>query len=186
MDVNSKVNDILSGLSIPYGLESTTLEKSTFLYQFLTRNSGVIKQSFGLVYYFTGKHNFAGAAPYTGVDFQLRPTNEDTKFWKTKGWKKYFSFQLGVPLFASDLTKGDQRKHLVGDAFSLYTGLGINLGHSVKIGYGAILFRSIDGNSIGENSYEINSLHSVSVGVNFKLIPLFRSIFGSDKAINLL
>ena len=75
---------------------------------------------------------------------------------------------------------------MLGDAFSLYTGLGLNMGHSVKIGYGAILFRSIDSNSMGNNSYAVDSMHTVSIGVNFRLVSLFKNIFGSDKAVNLL
>ena len=183
---NTSANNILARLEIPYGLRTKSINKSTFTYDFLTRNSGVIKQSFGFVYYFSNDGDFSGAAPYTGVDYQFRATNENTNFWKIKDWRKFFSLQLGVPFFASQLTEGDQRRHLFGDTFSLYTGIGINIGHSIKIGYGTVLFRSIDSNAmaIGDPSFEIDTVHAITLGINFRLIPLFRNIFGSNQTIN--
>ena len=183
---NTKVNTILASVDLPYGLQTKSINNSTFTHDFLTRNSGVIKQSFGLLYYFSNNGGFSGAAPYTGVDYQIRATNENTNFWKIPGLKKFFSLQLGVPVFASQLTDGDQRRHLFGDNFSLYTGIGINIGHSIKIGYGAVLFRSIDSNSIatGDPSFKIDTLHAFTLGVNFRLLPLFRNIFGSSRTIN--
>lgn len=186
VDAETKVNSLINSMNIPYGLQTQSLEKGTFSYQFLTRSSGIIKQSAGFVYYTSAKGDFSGFAPYTGVDFQIRSTNENSKFWKIRGWEKFLSFQLGVPVFASELTKGERREHLVGDTFSLYTGIGFNLGHAVKVGYGAVLFKSIDGSSIGERTYKINSAHAITIGINFKLIPLLKNIFGSDQAVNLV
>ncbi|MCW5515285.1 hypothetical protein [Muriicola sp. Z0-33] len=181
LKVRSDIDKYLNNINVPVGLQTNTVQNNTFNYQFVARNSRLIKPDFGLLYYFSD--GFSGFAPYTGVHFDIRPTNEDVPFWQIKGWEKFLTVQLGVPLFAKELTKGERRKHLVGDTFSLYGGIGINLSHAIRIGYGAILFKSLDGNVNGDSTFKTNSAHTVSVGINLKLKSLFEGIYGSFKSI---
>lgn len=180
---NKELKQKLNKIKVPVGLQSKTLEKSTLSYQFFTRNSRLIKPDFGMLYYFSGNNEFSGVAPYTGFHIDIRSTNEDIPFYQIKGWEKFLTFQLGVPVLAKNLTDGERRKHLVGDAFSLYGGIGFNVSHTIRLSYGAILFRSLDGNSNGERNYKINSAHAISVGINLKLKTLFEGLYGSVQSL---
>lgn len=182
IDTNNTVNDLLSKELIPLGQNLSTFEKTTSSYQFLTRNSRLIKPDFGLIYYYSGD-GFSGVAPFTGFHFGIRGTNEDIPFGQIRGWEKLLTFQVGVPFFTGDLTKGERRKHLVGDTFSLYGGVGLNLNHTIRFSYGALLFRGIDGNSFGERNFKIKAAHAFSFSINLKLKSLFEGLYGSIQSL---
>ncbi|MEW2922105.1 hypothetical protein AB1A65_11590 [Muricauda sp. ANG21] len=179
--VKDDINKILDGVDSPVGLRSNTANNSTFNYQFLARNSRLIKPDFGILYYYS--NGFSGFAPYTGVHFDIRPTNENVPFWQIKGWEKFLTFQMGVPIFAGNLVEGNRREHLVADAFSLYGGVGINISHTIRVNYGAILFRSVDGTLNGERTFKTRAANAISLGINLKLKSLFEGIYGSVKSI---
>lgn len=166
---------------INVGYNANTIENSTIPYNFLTRSSRIIKPDFGMLYYFSN-NGFSGFTPYTGFHVDLRPTNEDIPFWTIKGWEKFVTFQFGIPLFSESLTQ-ENRKHLVGNAFSLYGGVGLNIGHSVRISYGGILFRTLKENENNASSYKMTSAQTVSIGINFKLKTLFEGLYGSINSL---
>lgn len=181
-----KQNDINSQLQkelIPIGQNFTTLEKTTHSYQFLTRNSRLIKPDFGILYY-RSDEGFQGVAPFAGFHFGIRSRDENIPFGQIPGWEKYLSFQIGVPFFAESLIEDGRRKHLVGDTFSLYGGVGININHAIRITYGGLFFRGIDSNKSGEGTFKIKTAPAVSVSINLKLRSLFEGLYGSINSLN--
>ncbi|QLG46941.1 hypothetical protein [Costertonia aggregata] len=180
---NSKIDDKLQKELLPIGQNFTTLEKTTNSYNFLTRNSRIIKPDFGLLYY-RSDEGFQGVAPFAGFHFGIRGRNEDVPFNEIPGWKKYLTFQVGVPFFTGSLIEEGRRKHLVGDSFSLYGGVGVNINHTIRISYGGIFFRGIDSNSSGEGTFKIKTAKAVSISINLKLQSLFEGLYGSIKSLN--
>jgi len=183
LEKNKKIKKNVELNYPPIGLNFTTLEKTTNSYQFLTRNSRLIKPDFGLLYYYSGE-GFQGFAPFAGFHFGIRSRNEDIPFGQIPGWEKYLSFQVGVPFYTGSLLEEGRRKHLVGDSFSLYGGVGVNINHAIRITYGGILFRGIDSNSAGEGTFKIKTVQAVSVSINLKLKSLFEGLYGSINSVN--
>jgi hypothetical protein len=169
-------------VELPIGQNLRTLEKTTHSYQFLTRNSGYIKPDFGLLYYHSDE-GFQGFTPFAGFHFGRR-RNEDVPFSQIPGFGKYISFQIGVPFFTENLIEDGRRKHLIGDTFSLYGGVGINFNHAIRITYGGILFRGIDSNSVGEGTFKIKTVQSLALSINLKLQSLFEGLYGSINSLN--
>ncbi|TLM88991.1 hypothetical protein [Hymenobacter jeollabukensis] len=179
------VNSCLESINLPVGLQFNTIRSGTSSYRFYTRNAEFIKPDFGVIYYgspLTRKADFSGAAPFVGFHVNFRATNSNVPFWSNPKLLQFPTLQFGVPIFAQSLSQDESRKHLVADKFSLFTGLGLNLAHTVRLHYGAVWFQSLTSIRGAERNYRVASIQYVGFSIDIRLRKLFPgltdSIFG--------
>ena len=172
----------LKDMDLSIGQTNSVLSNTTSSYQFLTRNGYFIVPDFGLVYYSNklfSNSSFAGVAPFIGFHINFRATNVNVPFWKIKSFWKFPVLQVGVPVFAQNLSADSSRKYLVGNKFSVFAGLGINLAHSARITFGAMFFQSLTAPS----TYEIKAAPCISLGIDIRLKSYFRGLSDAIQGI---
>jgi hypothetical protein len=160
------------------------LNKGTSNYRFVTRNSSFIIPDFGLIYAgdrLFSNSSFNTVSPFLGFHVNFRSTNRNAPFWKNFNIWKIPTLQVGIPIYANGISSDGTRKQLVADKFSIFTGFGINLAHSVRITYGALFFQELSGTHGGVQTYHIQGAPCISVGIDLRLKSLF---YGLSDAID--
>jgi len=187
IDNNDNLNNCLQKMDVPVGWQLSVLSGTTASYQFLTRAGYFIKPDFGLFYYGSrGANAFQGVAPFIGFHINFRSTNTDVPFNDIKSAWKYPTIQVGIPIFADNLSVDGSREHLVGNKFSLFTGVGFNFSHSARITAGALMFRKFTGNAVAGN-YAVDAVPYVAVSFDIRLKKymkglneVVKSLWGKD------
>lgn len=172
----NEINTCISGLNLQVGWQYNALRGGTASYRFYTRNSLFIKPDFGVIYYgdkLIGSSTFSGGAPFVGFHVNFRATNENVPFWTNLKIWQFPTLQFGVPIFAQALSQDDSRKYLVADKFSLFTGIGINLAHTVRLHYGAVWFQSLQSVQGSSKNYKVASIPYIGFSIDLRLKKLF-------------
>lgn len=184
----SEVRTALMKVTLPVNWTPYYVANSTSTYQFVTRNSYFIKPDFGLVYYgdrlFSNKARFSGMAPFLGFHINLRATNSDVPFWSNMNWWKFPTIQIGVPIFAKDISDDGSRRHLVDNRFSIFTGIGFNVAHTARITFGSLFFKALAKSGSGGTNYKLAASPCISLGIDLRLRSLFQGLASAIQNTN--
>ena len=173
---DSEIDKCLNKIDLELGWQFNRIQGGTSSYHFFTRNSYFIKPDFGVIYYsdkLFKDSNLSGAAPFVGFHINFKATNEDVPFWTNFDIWRLLTLQIGVPVFAQNLSQDDSRRHLVADKFSIFTGAGINLAHTVRIHYGALWFQALQSVQGNERSFKVTSIPYIGFSIDIRLRRLF-------------
>jgi len=184
---NNEIESCLNKIDLPLGWEFNRVRGGTSSYSFYTRNAFFIKPDYGVVYYsdkLFSNPGFSGAAPFVGFHINFKATNENIPFWTNFDILRLPTLQIGVPVFAQNLSQDGSRRHLVADKFSIFTGIGINLGHTARLHYGALWFQALQSGQGSDLRYNVTNVHYIGFSIDIKLRKLFTGLSEAISGVN--
>ncbi|MDB5144540.1 MAG: hypothetical protein JWQ66_3253 [Mucilaginibacter sp.] len=145
-----KMETAFTALTVPFFNQPVNnVGSNTWTYNFDTRATYMIRADFGFMAYGNPWNNpgLKGFLPYVGFHVNLRPMNTDIPFSQIpdKDILSYLSLNAGAVI--GSLAQAGERDGLVGGT-SIYTGLGVNFSHEVRLTFGGVWYRKYDPNPL--------------------------------------
>ncbi|SEN06658.1 hypothetical protein SAMN05192574_102347 [Mucilaginibacter gossypiicola] len=145
-----KMEAAFTALTVPFFNQPVNnVGSNTWTYSFDTRATYMIRSDFGFMVYGNPWNNpgLKGFLPYVGFHVNLRPMNTDIPFSQIPD-KDIFSYlSLNAGAVIGSLAQAGERDGLIGGT-SIYTGLGVNFSHEVRLTFGGVWYRKYDPNPL--------------------------------------